>query len=292
MINVLINGRAEQSIHFSDRGLSYGDGLFETIAIQRTVPLLWNEHLQRMRLGAERLAIPFNRATEQAFYRDFKSLMATAANQTQDTILKLTLTRGIGARGYKADPNANVTRIAAISAMPDMSAAQRQGVNLHLCATQLARQPLLAGIKHLNRLEQVIARSEWHDPSITEGIVCDTAGYVVEGCMSNVFWVTDGVLYTPDLSQAGVTGVVRNKLLQLCALSTQVEQRVGDFQLQQLLAADEIFVCNSVFNVLPVTAVISCSSISNFTPVPFTIGTITTTLQQLLQQFYLKENEL
>ncbi len=292
MINILINGIAEQSIHVSDRGLSYGDGLFETIAVQRAVPLLWGEHLQRMRLGAERLAIPFNQATEQAFYQDFTKLMATAVHQSQDTILKLTLTRGIGARGYKADPNASVTRIAALSAKPDMSTAQRQGVNIHLCATQLARQPLLAGIKHLNRLEQVIARSEWHDPSVTEGIVCDTAGYVIEGCMSNVFWVTDGVLYTPDLSQAGVAGVVRNKLLQLCALNTLAEQRVGEYQLQQLLAADEIFVCNSVFNILPVSAVLSCSSTSNFTPVPFSIGAITTTLQQLLQQYYLKENKL
>ena len=168
MVDYLVNGKVEGCVNVADRGLSYGDGLFETIAIRGGVPLLWDAHLQRMKHGAARLKIPFDNVLTAAFLQDFQSLLK---HSTSDAVLKLTLTRGVGARGYWADPNAGVTRIAAISAMPDMSALQALGISVRLCSTQLARQPLLAGIKHLNRLEQVLARSEWDDSHITEGIV-------------------------------------------------------------------------------------------------------------------------
>ena len=285
----LINGQRDLAVDVADRGLNYGDGLFETIQIRDRVPLLWDRHILRMRLGAGRLKIPFDDALEAAYLADFTQLIA--ASKPANAVLKLLLTRGITQRGYKIEHTLPVTRISRLSSAPDMTRLQREGIAVVLCATQLARQPLLAGIKHLNRLEQVLARSEWDQPDITEGIVCDTAGHVIEGCMSNLFWIKDKVLYTPLLSMSGVEGVVRNLLLALCKCDGLLEIREGFYVKQALLNGDEIFLSNSIFDILPVISIQADYSeeSANFTPVDFTLGPYTKALQQLLQQHYLKE---
>jgi 4-amino-4-deoxychorismate lyase len=285
MAEFLVNGQKQQQLHVADRGLSYGDGVFETIAVVKGKALLWNAHLQRMRMGAKRLNIDFCSQLEEDFYADFQLLCAAFESSG---VLKLILTRGIGERGYKIDPSAAVTRIAVISSLPDMSFEQQQGISVFLCRTQLARQPLLAGIKHLNRLEQVIARSEWSDPSITEGLVCDTQGNIIEGCMSNLFWLHDNQLFTPDLSFAGVAGVVRDALIELCKIQQIIEAKQGHYPLLALASAEEMFVCNSVFGILPVVDVKGGNPELIFSNAPLPIGALTQTLQQRLQQFYLK----
>ena len=285
MAEFLVNGQ-QQQLDVADRGLSYGDGVFETIAVIAGKALLWGAHIQRMRLGAKRLKISFSDQLASDFYSDFQAL---SHDSSVNGVLKLTLTRGVGQRGYKIDPSIDVTRIAMLSAMPDYSDHQERGIRLFLCQTQLARQPLLAGIKHLNRLEQVLARSEWSDPNIVEGLVCDTQGHVIEGCMSNLFWVTRNVLYTPDLTFAGVAGIVRETLLKLCQTHQLMPTSQGHYCLEQLAEADEVFVCNSVFGILPVIDVQTKKQAFEFSNAPIKIGAVTRTLQQLLQQYYLKE---
>jgi 4-amino-4-deoxychorismate lyase len=119
------------------------------------------------------------------------------------------------------------------------------------CTTRLARQPLLAGLKHANRLEQVLARAEWNDPAIHEGLVCDTDGLLVEAVQSNLFWVREGVLETPDLSESGVAGIIRNRILALAGeagLPTREVRRPPE----ALMTASEAFLTNSVFHLWPI----------------------------------------
>jgi 4-amino-4-deoxychorismate lyase len=299
MTQSLINGLVDNQLNAFDRGLNYGDGLFETIAIRNGKPLLWDAHIERMSKGAQRLAIPFEQQTRNALLSDFNTLCArhSPANHVFDGVLKFVLTRGVGPRGYKAQAQPDLTRIASISAISDNTAAQKTGISVVLCATQLARQPLLAGIKHLNRLEQVLARNEWACSLIGEGIVSDTQGFVIEGCMSNLFWITDNVLYTPDLTHAGVEGVVRNAIIELCQLKQLMTVKIGDFTLADVLKADEVFVCNSVVNILPVTNIYDvASAVSDVItdtqgwPKVLAVGAKTQQLQSLLDHFYLEGN--
>jgi len=284
MTKVLINGRAEQQLSAADRGLSYGDGLFETIQIASGTALLWDAHMLRMQRGAARLKIPFDASLRALFHQDFLSLLQSSST---NAVLKLTLTRGVGMRGYKPDPQATITRISSLTALPDFTDQQRHGITVRLCRLQLARQSVLAGVKHLNRLEQVLARSEWDDPDITEGIVCDTEGKLIEGTMSNLFWVANGILYTPDLTYSGVEGVIRNALISQCRQQSLCEVRTASYELSQLLVADEIFVCNSVINILPVVTLI----VDDAAPKAevYQVGPITRALQKMLHNLYLKD---
>ena len=246
-----------------DRGLAYGDGLFETIAVKAGCPRLLELHMQRLALGCSRLTITADHAL-------IRSELLAYAHQMGEGVLKLILTRGDGLRGYGASPEAQPRRI--LQASPSAAyplANARDGVALYDCATRLSEQPLLAGLKHLNRLEQVIARSEWQDPAYAEGLMRDTSGRVIEGVFSNVFLVRDGMLLTPDLQRSGVAGVMRAALLAE-AERLAIPCHVTDISLEQLQQADELFVCNSVYGVWPVRA---------FADLSWPVGPLTRKLQ-------------
>jgi 4-amino-4-deoxychorismate lyase len=166
-------------------------------------------------------------------------------------VLRITLTRGVGERGYAMPAAPRITRIVAAFPMPVPDAAPyRDGVRLHLCETRLAGQPRLAGIKHLNRLEQVLARDEWNDPAIAEGLLCDAHGNAISATAANLFAVIDGAPVTPALEHCGVAGVLRAELLEVLP---RVEVR--DLPLAECLAASELFLSSSVRGILPVQAV-------------------------------------
>lgn len=240
-----IDGRPADALSVTDRGLAYGDGLFETIAVKAGQPLLLERHLQRLTSGCSRLAI----AADQSLIRS--ELIAFAA-QLGEGVMKLILTRGDSLRGYAPAPQAQPRRILQGGPAPAYPAAHaEQGVRLFQCLTRLSEQPLLAGLKHLNRLEQVLARSEWHDSTYAEGLMCDTSGRVIEGVYSNVFLIKDGALLTADLSRCGVAGVMRAELLAQ-AHTLGIGTEVRDVQMTDLEQTDEIFLCNSVYGVWPV----------------------------------------
>ncbi|MEX3773237.1 aminodeoxychorismate lyase [Pseudomonas sp. MYb118] len=246
-----VDGQPAQALSLKDRGLAYGDGLFETIAVKGGQPLLLDRHLSRLALGCSRLAIN----ADQALIRD--ELLAYAG-ALGEGVLKLIVTRGDGLRGYAPDPSAQARRILQgnpPAAYPAIHA--QQGVRLFPCTTRLSAQPLLAGLKHLNRLEQVIARAEWQDTEHAEGLMLDEAGRVIEGVFSNLFIVRDGVLITADLQRCGVAGVMRAELL-FQAESLAIPAQITDISLEQLHGADEVFVCNSVYGVWPVRAYGDC----------------------------------
>lgn len=242
-----VDGRPEQTLSVTDRGLAYGDGLFETIGVRHGRPQLFERHLNRLAEGCQRLAIPADLALVRAELLAFASEMG-------EGVAKLVLTRGDGLRGYAAPAAASPRRLLLASPLPVYAAGNAEhGIRLFPCTTRLAEQPLLAGLKHLNRLEQVLARSEWQDSEHAEGLMRDVSGRVIEGVFSNLFIVRGGVLITPDLSRSGVAGVMRAELLAQAEV-LGIPAAVEPVSEEQLLAADEVFVCNSLYGVWPVTA--------------------------------------
>jgi len=236
-MTTLVNGELTESISTLDRGLAYGDGLFETCSVRAGRPLLWSEHLQRLFLGCSRLNIPSP---------DLNQLRSEIDQlcQNRDGVLKIILTRGVGQRGY-ASVSCQPTRMISFTQQSRTESSELERVTLRLCQSCLSINPILAGIKHLNRLEQVLARAEWEDAQIDEGIMLSALGDVVEGVSSNFFLVKNGCLLTPDLTQCGVAGVMRQKLLQEAEV-LGLECCIKRLMLEDLQQADELLICNSV----------------------------------------------
>lgn len=241
----LVNGVPNGNILPDDRGLQYGDGVFETIAVCQGQPLLWTQHLERLVKGCKRLAI---RPPESSLLH---TEVATLSNGVKRGIIKIILTRGPSPRGYRISGTSEPTRIIIFSPWPGYPITHaNNGVTVRLCRTHLSRNPQLAGIKHLNRLEQVLARSEW-DEEDAEGLMQDSDGNIIEGTMTNVFMATKGVLTTPDLTQAGVEGVMRAQLLE-CADKLAISNRIEPIKLEQLFQAEEVFLSNCIIGIWPV----------------------------------------
>jgi 4-amino-4-deoxychorismate lyase len=243
---VLVDGLAGEVLSVHDRGLAYGDGLFETLAVRDGRPCLWQRHLDRLFGGARRLGIPL---PDPARLR--AEALALSAGQAR-AVLKLILTRSGGGRGYRPPADAAVRRIVMRTDWPASPAeATTEGVAVRLCRTRCALSPDLAGLKHLGRLEQVLARAEWDDPAVPEGIMLDPAGRVVEATQSNLFVETDGRLATPRLDQAGVAGIVRGLVLEAAAELGQAVEETR-LSLADLQAADALYLTNSLIGVWPV----------------------------------------
>lgn len=241
----LVDGRTADSLSVSDRGLSYGDGLFETMRVAQGRIALLDYHLVRLRRGLDALRMAVDLAAVVA------EISATAQHLDRG-VIKLTLTRGSGQRGYAIPSAAQPTRICQGFAEVNYPRENaRTGVRLFECRTRLAMQPLLAGIKHLNRLEQVLARSEWSDSAYAEGLVRDIQGNVIECTMSNLFLLHGDCWVTPELGNCGVQGVMRDYLIdQLEQSGNPVEVRPVD--IATLRRSSELFCCNSLYGVWPV----------------------------------------
>ncbi len=245
-LRTLVNGLDAATLPLTDRGLQYGDGLFETIAVRASGPCLWSEHLDRLSLGAARLGIPL--PDPELLLRECLALTQGVASG----VLKLILTRGSGGRGYRPPAVPSPTRILGLYPTPAYPSGWAEaGVRVRWCDLVLGENPRLAGIKHLNRLEQVLARAEWDDEAIAEGLLCDTRGRVVAGTMSNVFVYAGGRLLTPCLDRCGVAGTVRALVLRL-APTCGVPIAEADLVRADLEAAEGVFMTNAVLGVAPV----------------------------------------
>jgi 4-amino-4-deoxychorismate lyase len=243
---MLINGQAADTVSAADRGLAYGDGLFRTVELIDGTPRLWRWHYQRLTADCTRLALP---CPDEALL--LEELAACSANLGR-AVGKIVLTRGVGKRGYAIPGDVTPTRIVSAAACTGYPATLAEhGVAVRVCELRLARQPTLAGIKHLNRLENVLARSEWSDPAVFEGLLLDSDDTVVEGTMSNLFYVQDGVLCTPKLDFCGVSGALRAWLMAKASESGHTVSETRP-ELATLLDADEVFLCNSLIGVVSV----------------------------------------
>lgn len=267
---ILVNGECRAHIEISDRGFQYGDGLFETIAITNGQPVFFDQHMARLQAGCCRLSIPFP---------DIGLLRLEAQKLSQHSgsaVLKLTITRGSGGRGYRQPDVIQATRVLSLHPSPDYpDIFKQQGVVTRFCDVRLGLNPALAGIKHLNRLEQVLARAEWSDSAIQEGIMLDINEHVIEGTMTNLFYVKNSILYTSLLTLGGVAGIIRG-LIMTNSFRGGISVIERTFTKDELLSADEVFVCNSIIGIWPVKQIAETC---------FSVGAITRQLQIKLAQF-------
>jgi len=243
MLDCLVNGEISSLVAANNRGLSYGDGAFETIAMINGTPRFWQLHMDRLAIACDALKIPL--VPQQLLLREVQTV--TAGRNL--CVVKIILTRGASGRGYAAGSPVAPTRIVSAHAYPEQVQSQaHSGISTRLCGLRLAVQPRLAGIKHLNRLEQVLARSEIDQPGVDEGILLDPEDHVVSATSSNIFLVLGGRLLTPRLDRCGVRGVMRAAFLQ--AFRPLCEQR--RIMLDMLPDAQEIFLCNAIRGIVPV----------------------------------------
>jgi len=243
---MLVNGVPGNSISIRDRGLLYGDGVFRTLCAIKGKALHWPLHYLKLQHDCAALGIPC--PDEALLCAELDQVLA----QHQDGVVKLIVTRGEGARGYTPSAAVTPTRIWDFSPLPDYPPEwTTQGIKARICSLRLPAQPRLAGIKHLNRLENVLAAAEWNNPEIAEGLLLDADGNVIEGTRSNLFMVSQGQLVVPDLSHCGVAGVQRERVMAW-ALQHGVTLQVRDVGLEEALHADELFLVNSVIGLWPI----------------------------------------
>jgi len=237
---MLVNGKLGKLINIRDRGLLYGDGVFRTMRVSAGHALHWPLHYQKLQHDCAMLGISCP---------DFALLSVELEDllvQTSNAVMKLIVTRGQGARGYAPSSHVEPTHLWDISPLPDYPTDWAvNGIKACLCRLRLGQQPRLAGIKHLNRLENVLAAAELNDASIAEGLLMDEAGNVIEGTRSNVFMVSRDELITSDLSRCGVAGVQRDRVMAW-AKQHNMPLQVRNFSLKEVFQANELFVVNSI----------------------------------------------
>lgn len=244
------DGEAVDSVAIDDRAFQYGDGLFETVAIRSGEPRLWDYHMDRLAAGCACLGLVM--PDPDALQRQLDEALHRAAVDPAFCVAKIIVSAGISLRGYGREPSTETaTWIGLFAAAPLAASAYLEGVDTIICKTRLAVGSPVVGAKSLNRLEQVLARSECLSANAFEGLTLDAEGRLICGTMSNVFLVRDKSVITPSLSRCGVPGVMRRHVMStLQAIGQSAEEL--DVPVSELRAADEVFLSNSQFGVIPV----------------------------------------
>ena len=245
------------ALSIDDRAAQFGDGLFETILINRGQCPLIDAHLQRLSAGLNKLQISID---QHLLINDFMQAIEHAM-QFPDLCfrLKIRISRGQSTSAYRYELPIQATRIVEISPLSLNHTNLQQGIIARVCDWRLSHQPALVSVKHLNRIDQVMARAEWHTlehpEHYFEGLMCDQRGFVTEGTMSNVFWLCErGILHTPILDEAGVAGVMRQSILDLCQ-QANIHCELSRLTLPELTTIQAMFICNSLLGVIPVNAI-------------------------------------
>lgn len=242
-----INGISGKLLAAGDRAVQFGDGSFTTarIVAGNIQHLAW--HIARLNIASQRLMI------EGVDWPALEAEMIHAASLQGEGVLKTIISRGEGGRGYSPSGCCSPTRIISVSDYPaHYHQWRQQGVTLARSPVTLSRNPLLAGIKHLNRLEQVMIRLHLDQTDAHEALVVDTSGMLVECCAANIFWRKGHEVFTPDLSDSGVAGIMRSHIISLLTQSGIYTISVVKQSPEVLQEADEVIICNALMPVLPV----------------------------------------
>lgn len=254
MIKSWVNGSANQSISLTDRGLLYGDGFFTTIAVSSAKPLLWQQHLFRIEECATRLNLAIDLKKIEENMHQFLS----ETQLPERCVFKILVTRAESGRAYHWGENLKSNIIFQLFEYKDYAQLldkRLKGLSLTVCDTSLSHNKRLAGLKHLNRLEQVLAASELDKTKVDEGLMLDSDGYVIEGTMSNIFILLNDKLLTPRLEFSGVAGVMRSFILQNLS-SSPFLLKLDNIKLEQIYQADAIFMSNSLWGLCSVASIV------------------------------------
>lgn len=244
------HGVKVESIAIDDRAVQYGDGVFETIAVRDGRPRFWELHMQRLRHACKHLELTM--PAENILERDLESALARTSINTNFCTAKIIITAGSGQRGYRRPRATKANALIGIfNSAPLGRNAYQGGVATLLCTTIVASQPKLAGIKSLNRLEQIFARAEWDSDEFFEGLMADAGNRLICGTMTNMFAVRDNKISTPALDSAGVAGVMRQLVINLLA-DNGIECEETEISVSDLNKVDEVFISNSQIGVVPV----------------------------------------
>jgi 4-amino-4-deoxychorismate lyase len=235
-----------QIIDFQDRAFHYGDGVFETLRIHHGEIPNWKFHQQRLLKAQTQLKLPLDEFLE--YWPEF---VKSHLSKIEAGCAKLIISRGISPRGYKIPDSVTINWWLKVSDLPEQSLSLKQtNKQLTVCQHPLSRQPVLAGLKHLNRLDQVMARAEWgNQEAFDDGIMLNLDGDVIECTMSNIFWLENNQVYTPDLNLEGVDGCVRRWLIQHLSVTSAPLKIIKSVKLQRLLSADAVFISNSLIGI-------------------------------------------
>lgn len=235
----------QQQTHVSikDRALNYGDGFFSTMrCVHHTIELL-DRHILRLRSDAMRLGFQIDNWDELV-----EQLEATAHQGPATSVIKVLISRGEGGRGYSSQTALSPTAIITQNVLPENSS----NFKLSIAAGYLAEQPLLAGIKHLNRLEQILFKQQADELAVDDVLCLDIHQHIIETSSANIFWFKEGHWFTPKLTRCGVNGVYRQFLLDLFA-EFNIVCGIGEYPLHDIVAADSVFICNAVRGLIPVS---------------------------------------
>ncbi len=240
----LVNGQPGRAVDVADRGLAYGDGLFETIAVREGTPRFFERHMARLVAGCRRLAIP-----EPSGRRLGDQILQLAAGRRGTA--KIVVTRGRGARGYGFAAEIEPTQIVGFTEEPVPAGAPAGGIHVTICRTPASVNAALAGLKTLNRLDNVLASAEWRDKALHEGLMCDAEGGLIGGTMSNLFLVRGERLQTPSLERSGVRGIMRGVVVEV-ASAAGIEVAEARLTTQDLAEGEELFLTNALIGIWPV----------------------------------------
>jgi 4-amino-4-deoxychorismate lyase len=272
-IKTLVNGEESSSINVNDRGLQFGDGVFETIRIHQGKAVWWQQHIDRLLDGCRRLH--FSTLPDvKNLQREANKLLAACDTGT----LKIIVTRGNSSSGYAAAADSIPNRIMIFTPGLRHQSKAEQGIVLGVCEQPISGSQQLSGIKHLNRLEQVLARLECQNNGWDEGLMLDDKHRIIEGCMSNLFVWQKNRLLTPQLEHTGIKGICRERIILLAEENglnvEQCELDLGDLQ-----HSDGLFVTNSLIGIWPVVQY-KCQDIKEL---QFEINANTRLLQEKLE---------
>lgn len=244
----LLNGEPAPRSVFSDRACHFGDGLFETLAVREGRPCLWQLHWERLCFGCQRLGLPA--PPREATEREVLSL----CKDHRRGILKIIVSAGAVGTGYAREAKIDVSRWIRITRWPDLHPwSTETPLSANLCQLRLASQPQLAGVKHLNRLEQVLARSELPD-RVDEGIVCDAQGRPIEGISSNLLVRIGDDWVTPPIVDCGVMGTVRRQIIER-GRACGIEVTETPLDLAALQDADAVYLTNALLGIRPLARI-------------------------------------
>ena len=245
-----VNGQQQQNVDASDRAIQFGDGCFTTLAIEQGKPSMLSAHLNRLKQGCEALFLPHPN------WSDLKKHIIDVASDTQAKgVIKIIISRGYGGRGYSSNGFITPTVITSLSSYPAHYLHQQsEGISLAISPITLGKNPQLAGIKHLNRLEQVLIKHHLEKTEFDDVLVCDNEGYLVEANAANLFWRKGNTLFTPDLTDSGVNGIMRQSIIQL-AQKLNWKIVIVREKPETLYQADEVWLTNSLMPVLPVSCI-------------------------------------
>jgi 4-amino-4-deoxychorismate lyase len=252
MLYCSINGHKTTSLSITDRAFAYGDGLFTTAKISAGKVELLSEHINRLRTGSEKLGLI------DCDFNALRTELELLAQQYALAVLKVVISAGSGGRGYSRIGAEQPTVVISVFDFPEHYLAwQKQGISLGISEQRLGLNPMLGGIKHLNRLEQVLLRRELDKTDFDDLLVRNVNDNVIETTCANIFWLKDDILFTSKIEYSGVAGLMRAAILAKYPQTT-----IKKATLAELLSAQEIFICNSVMGIVPVQLFTSLSSSS------------------------------